>query len=474
MAKPGSVKVVEVCRVAPKPSSLPDSAHPDDVSLPLTFFDLRWLRFPPPQFLSFYNMPSFDPSHFFDSILPKLKTSLSATLQHFVPLAGNLTWPLDSPMPLLNYVKGDAILLTIAESDTDFHRLISTNNFDIEAKEYHPLVPQLAVSHDKAAVLALQITVFPNGGFSIGSAMHKAVFDGLSAFSFFKFWGHLCKHGGREGGGPPPLPTYNRKVIKDPAGLQAIFSNEWLRLGGPNNRSLMLLEVGGPGDGIRGTFEFTRAKIEMLRRSVMRTMMAKKKEQADHSKLLHLSTYMLTCAYTWVCLVRAEEIKTEKVVFILHVDCRSRLDPPLPPTYFGNCIAGHGVVAKTKDLQGEDGLLVALNAISEVINSLDKTLFEGAETWVSRILNTLLQPSTDRTITTAGSPRFDFYDAADFGWGRPTKHEIVSIDGTGAISYQKSKNGDGAVEVGLVLEKRYMEAFAYLFAEGLEEKLSRM
>ncbi|KAB2613734.1 hypothetical protein D8674_036050 [Pyrus ussuriensis x Pyrus communis] len=374
MAKPGSVKVIEVCRVAPKPSSPLDSAHPDDVSLPLTFFDLRWLRFPPPQFLSFYNMPSFDPSHFFDSIFPKLKTSLSATLQHFVPLAGNLTWPPDSPIPLLSYVKGDAILLTIAESDADFH-----------------------LSHDKAAVLALQITVFPNGGFSIGSAMHKAVFDGLSAFSFFKFWGHLCKHRGSEGGGPPPLPTYNRKVIKDPAGLQAIFSNEW-----------------------------------------------------------------------------AEEIKTEKVVFILHVDCRSRLDPPLPPTYFGNCIAGHSVVAKTKDLLGEDGLLVALNAISEVIKSLDKTLLEGAETWVSRILNTLLQPSTDRTITTAGSPQFEFYDAADFGWGRPTKHEIVSIDGTGAISYQKSKNGDGAVEVGLVLQKRYMEAFAYLFAEGLGEKLSRM
>ena len=57
-------------------------------------------------------------------------------------------------------------MLTIAKSDADFQRLISSNNFDIEAKEYHPLVPQLAMamSNEKVAVLALQITVFSNGG----------------------------------------------------------------------------------------------------------------------------------------------------------------------------------------------------------------------------------------------------------------------------------------------------------------------
>ncbi|KAB2610422.1 hypothetical protein D8674_018454 [Pyrus ussuriensis x Pyrus communis] len=372
MAKPSSVKVVEVCSVAPKPSSGPDSAHLEDLSLPLTFFDLHWLRFPPSQSLFFYEMSSFNASHFFDSILPKLKTSLSATLQHFVPLAGNLTWPLDSPEPLLSYLKGNTIMLTIAESDADFH-------------QYHSLVPQLAMSHEKAAVLALQITVFSKDGFLIGSAMHHAASDGLSALLFFKIWGV-----------PPPLPSYDRKVINDPAGLHEIYSNDW-----------------------------------------------------------------------------AEETKTERVFFIIHVDCRSRLDPPLPPTYFGNCIAGHLAVAETNDLLGEDGMFVALKAIRDVIKSLDKTLLEGAETWVSRMFNTL-QPNADRIIPAAGSPRFEFYDAADFGWGRPTKHELVSIDKTGTMSFQESKNGDGGVEVGLVLKKHYMEAFASLFAKGLEENLTRM
>ncbi|PQQ13386.1 phenolic glucoside malonyltransferase 2 [Prunus yedoensis var. nudiflora] len=128
MAQPSSIKVVEVCWVAPKPSS-PDSASPDDQSLPLTFFDLLWLRFPPIQRVFFYEISSFNTPLFFDSILPKLKASLSLTLQHFLPLAGNLTWPQDSQKPFLSYVKGDTLSLTIAESDADFYHLVSTNNF---------------------------------------------------------------------------------------------------------------------------------------------------------------------------------------------------------------------------------------------------------------------------------------------------------------------------------------------------------
>ncbi|BFG26536.1 hypothetical protein CerSpe_128100 [Prunus speciosa] len=466
MAQPSSIKVVEVCWVAPKPSS-PDSASPDDQSLPLTFFDLLWLRFPPIQRVFFYEISSFNTPLFFDSILPKLKASLSLTLQHFLPLAGNLTWPQDSQKPFLSYVKGDTLSLTIAESDADFYHLVSTNNFNIEAKEYHPLIPQLAVSHDQAAVMALQITIFPHCGFSIGSAVHHAALDGKTSTSFLKLWAYLCKHGGLSSSllPEPPKPCYDRRAVKDPAGIEPIYLKEWLNAGGPNNTSLMSLGVKEfPLDSIRGTFEFTRAKIEALRQSVM-AMMAKKKQQ-DHS-VLHLSTFSLTCAYTWVCLVKAEEIKAEKILLVFSADCRSRLDPSLPANYFGNCIAGRGVVAETKGLLGEDGLFVALNAISESIKCLDKTFLDGAETWVSRMLNAL--QTTDRVHSIAGSHTFGIYEATDFGWGRPTKIDFVSIDRTGAISFSDSKNGAGGVEVGLVLKKHYMEAFASLFARGLED-----
>ncbi|KAL6139878.1 hypothetical protein ACLB2K_058179 [Fragaria x ananassa] len=153
-----SVKKVEVCRVTPKQGS-PENQS----SLPLTFFDLLRLRFPPIERLYFYQTSSTD------SVLSQLKTSLSLALQHFPPLAGNLIWPQDSLKPLLSYVQGDAVSVTVAESDADFERLI--NSVFLAAKDFSHLVPQLDVTDERAAAMALQITVFPNRGFSIGTAM---------------------------------------------------------------------------------------------------------------------------------------------------------------------------------------------------------------------------------------------------------------------------------------------------------------
>jgi hypothetical protein len=66
----------------------------------------------------------------------------------------------------------------------------------------------------------------------------------------------------------------------------------------------------------------------------------------------------------------------------------------------------------------------------------------------------------------AGSNRFGVYEI-DFGWGRPEKVEIVSIDRGLTIGLAESKDGRGGVEVGLVLNKHVMDLFSTLFLEGL-------
>ncbi|KAL6143605.1 hypothetical protein ACLB2K_054300 [Fragaria x ananassa] len=449
-----TTKVVQVCRVAP-----PLPASPDHSSLPLTFFDIRWLRFAPPQLLYFYKLSSSskNPTFSFDPILDKLKTSLSLTLKHFLPLAGNLTWPQDSLKPILSYVQGDTLLLTVVESNADFDRLSS--NYDLlEPQEYHPLVPQLETSHERAAVMALQITLFPNKGFSIGATVHKAVLDGLTSISFFKSWAHICKHEVLNSSSLPDQfkPFYDRRLIQDQEGLGTLFANQYQAMDGPNNRSLMVWELQVPRDSIRGTFELTLAFIQSLRRRVMAA--------TGSDRSLHLSLFSLACAYTWICLVKAEETKEDEARVIFSADCRSRLDPPLPATYFGNCTVGCLVVAKTKGLLGEDGLVVALRAISEALRNLEKEgILNGAENWVSRLSSL----RSGRLVGIAGSHRFGMYET-DFGWGSPCKVEIVSIDRTSAISFTENKNGGGGVNVGLVLKKHCMDAFASLFAKDLK------
>ncbi|KAB2610389.1 phenolic glucoside malonyltransferase 1-like [Pyrus ussuriensis x Pyrus communis] len=446
-----SIKLVEICRIAPQ--------HADqEFSLPLTFFDIIWLKFPPIQRLYFYEIVSSSKNtFFFDSILPKLKTALSLTLHHFPPLAGNITWPQDSPIPILSYLRGDAVSVTVAESDADFHHLVSSNSFNIEAKEYHPLVPQLDACHEKAAALALQITLFPNNGFSIGTSVHHAALDGKMSTMFVKSWAYICKH--ESDLVPDQLkPFYDRRVIPDPTRIDLIYSNHFLNidLERPNNRSLMPFQFEAPQpDSVRGCFQFTPTKIEAIRQLV------KAKKQQHQS--VPLSKFCVTIAYAWICLVKAEEIKSKKIRLIFGVDCRSRLDAQISANYFGNCIAPRIAVAESEGVFGEDGLVVAVNAISEALEGLDNRLLNGAEAWME-----IMQPQADKLFSVAGSQLFRVYDT-DFGWGRPRKVEVVSIDRSGAISFSDSKDGDGSIEIGVVLKKQCMEVFASLFAKGIED-----
>lgn len=52
--------------------------------------------------------------------------------------------------------------------------------------------------------------------------------------------------------------------------------------------------------------------------------------------------------------------------------------------------------------------------------------------------------------------------------GKADEGGVVSIDGTGAIWLSQSRNGNGGIEIGLVLEKHRMEDFASLFSNGLQ------
>ncbi|XP_048434625.1 phenolic glucoside malonyltransferase 1-like [Pyrus x bretschneideri] len=458
-ADPNLLKVTEVCRVAPE-----QQGTQEYFLLDLTFSDLFWLRFPPFQRIFFYEIP---PSTDFDHILPKLKASLSTTLQHFLPLAGNLTWPQNSHKPVLSYVRGDTVSLTIAEfNHADHFHHLSSNEF-VEAKQYQMLVPHLPISDEKATAMALQITLFANHGFTIGTSMHHAVLDGNTSTLFIKSWAYFCRHGGlisTSNSLPDQLkPFYRRMVVEDQARLGSIYSNQLLNMDRPNNRSLMTKVRTDPvsPDLIRGTFQVTRTNLEALRQTV-----TAKKEQQEQYQSVHLSTFSLTCAYAWVCLVKVEEMKAGVSLFIFSVDCRSRFDPPLPANYFGNCLTGRKAVAETNRLLGEDGLIVAVSAISEAIKSLDEGVLKGAENRVSGLYSGVR--SKDRTkFSVAGSHQFKIY-GTDFGWGRPRKTDVVSIDRTGAISLADSKNCGGGVEIGLVLKKHHMDVFASLFAKGLE------
>ncbi|KAL9830589.1 Malonyl-CoA:anthocyanidin 5-O-glucoside-6''-O-malonyltransferase [Arabidopsis thaliana] len=150
-------------------------------------------------------------------------------------------------------------------------------------------------------------------------------------------------------------------------------------------------------------------------------------------------------------------------------DFRSRLNPPLPPTFFGNCIVGSGdfdVKAEPILEEGEGkGFITAVETLTGWVNGLcpeniEKNMLLPFEAFKR------MEPGR-QMISVAGSTRLGIY-GSDFGWGKPVKVEIVTIDKDASVSLSESGDGSGGVEVGVCLKKDDVERFGSLFSIGLE------
>ncbi|XP_072956539.1 anthocyanin 5-aromatic acyltransferase-like [Typha angustifolia] len=141
---------------------------------------------------------------------------------------------------------------------------------------------------------------------------------------------------------------------------------------------------------------------------------------------------------------------------------RDRIQPALPPAYFGNCVGSCFVEADVGELVGGDGLKVASEAIGRAIEGLNVS-FESSQEWLTRFASIM----NEQPMGVAGSPKFGVYDV-DFGWGRPAKVDIPSIANSDAISLAESREDPGGVEIGFALPKHEMGFLKNYLENGLK------
>ncbi|WZZ68603.1 hypothetical protein YC2023_079973 [Brassica napus] len=424
-----TIHIVEVSEVTPAPNSDSVLNSANSLAIPLTFFDLPWLVFKPAKRVFFYRLIESTREHFHSFILPKLKLSLSLVLRDYLPLCGRITWELNEPKPSIVVSQNDAILVTIAETDADFSLL--------SAKD-----------------------------FSIGVAAHHGVSDGKTSTMFVKAWAHVCKQHLEENNVVASLPetltpSFDRSLIKDTTGLD----EQMLKIVRPMkqdktnvSRSLSPIPAWELGDDfVFTTLVLSRGDVEKLRERV----------KSKSPSQLHLSTFVIAYAYVWTCLVKARGGNMERPVSFLFVaDFRERLDPPLPATYFGNGMFSAGSYNRktAKEFAGEGGFVTAVEILSGLVKGFGSRKIETiAEEF--KIGNDCAVVSSQFGAV-AWSTRLGVYES-DFGWGRPVKVDVVSIERE-RISMAERRDESGGIEIGMCMNKAEMDIVLALFRNGLQ------
>ncbi|OMO98901.1 Transferase [Corchorus olitorius] len=465
MAQNRKVEFLDSIHVSPPPGSVPTT------SFPLTFLDMQWFFVGNVERLFFYQFPH-PTSYFMENTLPTLKHSLSLALQNFFPYAANIMCPQQPGKPCIHYTDGDFVTFTIAESAADFNHVVA--NYPRDIKLLHPFVPQLPpsrVAEDGTRVLpvlAIQVTVFPDSGVCIGSTYNHIVGDGKSFMHFMSCWAASLNNS--NSGDLTCLehspPSISRDVIKVSADMELRFLQSywnWVSLFDKNS---------GPSHGtdtvedkVRATFVLGRAHAERLKQLVSKDV---------ESGQLHISTFVVACAFFWVCFIKSKESATkdsshdhddEVYAFAFPFDGRNRLESQVPATYFGNCLKPCLAKVKKSEIRGENGIVLAAKAIGNKIKEVESRGLRGAEHWFAD------HSEIDKRLcitTIAGSPKLKVYEI-DFGWGRPCKVEMAHIDRDGgALALAECRDEQGGIEVGLALNKNHMDEFITVFEQNLK------
>ncbi|XP_031101999.1 phenolic glucoside malonyltransferase 1-like [Ipomoea triloba] len=250
------------------------------------------------------------------------------------------------------------------------------------------------------------------------------------------------------------VPFCDRTIVKDP------YRTGDLMFGEIKKEIKVVpseVEISTPRiNKVRATYIMRRRDIENLKNLFI----------ARRGIDYYVSGFTVTCAYIWTCWLRAEAAEEERTEYFSCIaDCRSRLNPPLPASFFGNCVVGCRF-AKSRNgvLVGGEGFVIAAELIGEAIRESvnDEEWILREEFWLSEFK----EADPRRVVAVAGYPRMDLY-GADFGWGKAEKVEFVSIDGGNSMSLCRCRDSEGDIEVGLAMPRAQMEAFAAIFADGL-------
>ncbi|CAL5042117.1 unnamed protein product [Urochloa decumbens] len=458
------VRALNISHVRPVQTAGP--SPPFQVEHKLSFMDLFQIS-KTIQRLFFFDGPDLPP---FPSVVSVLRSSLAATLAVFLPLAGELAYRPDTGDVVIDSSSSSSTGVKFVEAEfaggaDAMRRLARDDAHDAEA--FARLVPALDAGSLPAPVLAVQVTRPADGGaaVAVGVSIRHAVADGHAVWHFLRAWSEASREGPGSLAAPAFVrPTFDRAGIRHPrsAEIARVALNKvapalpLLRSTSSNPKPEIV-----PQSGI--TFLLRADEIRLLKQHILDEQ-SRTTTNLGGEPCKPPSTYVAVSSLAWASIVRAKHLATmadaDETHLMVVADCRNRLRPPLGDGFFGNCVKPCVARAGAGDMRGESGVAVAAAAIRGAIRAgleeLGGDPLADAEGWAGRHGST----PPERVVAVASSNRFMAY-GTDFGWGAPSRVELVSSFVRQMVTLLGAR--DGAVQVSVVLDVADMDAFAASF-----------
>ncbi|KAI3513095.1 hypothetical protein L1887_20421 [Cichorium endivia] len=434
-----TVKIISDCFVKPKfvseEAKKPIYFSPWDLAMISVNYIQKGLLFPRPENQDF-SITTF---------LEELKESLSATLTHFHPLAARLaTVKLENPPSVVIFMNPEnspgarfihsAVDLTVAEILTPVDvPLIVQSFFD-----HHK-----AIDHDghEMSLLSIQVTELTDGIF-IGCSINHMVVDGTSFWHFFNSWSEVFRSKTQNG---HFIPISRPPVVE-----------RWIP---PGSDPILKLPFTHEDEYIDRPYSpLLRERIFHLSSISLSKLKAKVNSECNTTKI---SSLQAVSAVVWRCVTRARRFPADRETSCrMAANNRSRLSPPLPENYLGNCIQTVRGIATAGELLDHGVGWAAWRLHEAVVKNDDKAIREFVDSWVkSPFVYKMGRFFDGNSIQMGSSPRFDMY-GNEFGLGKG----VAVLSGyankfDGKVTLYEGRDGGGSMDLEVCMLPENMEAF---------------
>ncbi|KAI8004438.1 Stemmadenine O-acetyltransferase [Camellia lanceoleosa] len=375
----------------------------------------------------------------------KLKESLSETLSWFYPLAGRVKDNLffdcnDQGVPFFEAQVQSSLDHVVGQSKSN--------------SQLNYLFPYLDFDDAGDLLLAVQLNFFDCGGMAIGLCTSHKIADALSIVMFLKFWATVSR------GDHSNLvyPQFGSANIFPPT-LNPNLNHYKRGVGTTKNKIIAKSFVFSDSAICTLNAKYTPTTTAAAPATTTATIVTvnNKTIHNNPTRVEALSTF-IWCRYK--AATRGEMVCGEGIRYpvIQGVNLRTRLNPPLPNSYYGNlsrfAIAILAPPALEKGAIGEDcGSLVSQmrDGIKKVNSDYVRKLQEGGGGMGG--LNSKKEEGGNKggeegggdavfTLAFSSIARFPLYET-DFGWGRPVwvTFGVVNLDNM--VVFFPTKSGDG-------------------------------